>query len=95
MRLILLCTEILCICFCKFLNLCFQKKKSVPMDELDNLKNENEHALKSRDASPRSSVPQSPYPTPASSPLLNSLLKNSPSSSTTFQLPTAKEVSFF
>ncbi|KAF8766641.1 Bromodomain-containing protein 8 [Argiope bruennichi] len=68
-------------------------KESVPMDESDNSKGESELSIKSREASPRSSVPQSPYPTPASSPLLNSLLKNSPSSSTSFQLPTGKEIS--
>ncbi|GBM71014.1 Bromodomain-containing protein 8 [Araneus ventricosus] len=68
-------------------------KESIPMDESDSLKCEVDPSTKSRDASPRSSVPQSPYPTPASSPLLNSLLKNSPSSSTSFQLPTGKEIS--
>ncbi|CAL1271171.1 unnamed protein product [Larinioides sclopetarius] len=68
-------------------------KESTPMDESDSSRGETESATKSRDASPRSSVPQSPYPTPASSPLLNSLLKNSPSSSTSFQLPTGKEIS--
>ncbi|XP_035218972.1 bromodomain-containing protein 8-like isoform X1 [Stegodyphus dumicola] len=39
---------------------------------------------KSRETSPRSTVPQSPRPAPASSPLLNSLLKNSPSNAPTF-----------
>ncbi|GFY63341.1 bromodomain-containing protein 8 [Trichonephila inaurata madagascariensis] len=68
--------------------------KEEPMDTSEMPKTDTEAGARSKEASPRSSVPQSPYPTPASSPLLNSLLKNSPSSSTTpFQLSTGKEIS--
>ncbi|GFS98495.1 bromodomain-containing protein 8 [Nephila pilipes] len=66
--------------------------KEDPMDTSETPKTEAEAGARSKEASPRS-VPQSPYPTPASSPLLNSLLKNSPSSSTPFQLSAGKEIS--
>ncbi|GIY90133.1 bromodomain-containing protein 8 [Caerostris darwini] len=68
-------------------------KETEPMEDGDSSKADSEAIVKSKEASPRSSVPQSPYPTPASSPLLNSLLKNSPSSTTSFQISVGREVS--
>ncbi|KAG8195377.1 hypothetical protein JTE90_001394 [Oedothorax gibbosus] len=60
---------------------CSPSKESDTMDEFKS------------EASPRSSVPPSPRSATASSPMLNSLLKNSPSSTTPLQMSPAKETS--